>query len=185
MIEVEVKIPIESIEEIEGQLIHNGFKYQKTVVETDTYFTSDYYDMRKHDKALRIRTTENRDTGEMRAQLGCKGPKLDNISMTRKETEIEIREPEKMKEILKELEFYPAFCRVKKTRSYYSKKRMTAAVDQVENLGSFLELEILVEKEADREKGLEEIKSVMKQIGCGEKKTVRTSYVSIREKFST
>ena len=39
MIEVEVKIPIESIEEIEGQLIHNGFKYQKTVVETDTYFT--------------------------------------------------------------------------------------------------------------------------------------------------
>ena len=45
MIEVEVKIPIESIEEIEGQLIHNGFKYQKTVVETDTYFTSDYYDM--------------------------------------------------------------------------------------------------------------------------------------------
>ncbi len=89
MIEVEVKIPIESIEEIEGQLIHNGFKYQKTVVETDTYFTSDHYDMRKHDKALRIRTTENRDTGEMRAQLGCKGPKLDNISMTRKETEIE------------------------------------------------------------------------------------------------
>ena len=90
-----------------------------------------------------------------------------------------------MKEILKELEFYPAFCRVKKTRSYYSKKRMTAAVDQVENLGSFLELEILVEKEADREKGLEEIKSVMKQIGCGEKKTVRTSYLSMIEKFST
>ena len=62
---------------------------------------------------------------------------------------------------------------------------MTAAVDQVENLGSFLELEILVEKEADREKGLEEIKGVMKQIGCGEKKTVRTSYLSMIEKFST
>lgn len=184
MIEVEVKIPVESIEEIKERLIHSGFKYQKTVVETDTYFTSDHYDMRKHDKALRIRKTENRDTGEMKAQLACKGPKLDNISMTRKETEIEICEPEKMKEILKELEFYPASCRVKKNRSYYSKKHMTAAVDQVENLGSFLELEILVEKEADREKGLEKIKSVMKQIGCGEKETVRTSYLSMIEKFS-
>lgn len=60
--------------------------------------------MREHDKALRIRKTE-----------------------------IEIQEPEKMEEILTELEFYPASKRVKKTRSYYAKSNMTAAADQVEN----------------------------------------------------
>lgn len=77
MIEVEVKIPIENIEKIKQKLLETGFIYQKTVVETDTYFTSDHYDMRKKDKALRIRKTENLDTGEVKAQLNCKGPKLD------------------------------------------------------------------------------------------------------------
>lgn len=60
--------------------------------------------MREHDKALRIRKTENPDTKEVKAQLNCKGPKLDQVSMTRKETEIEIQEPERMEEILAELE---------------------------------------------------------------------------------
>ena len=42
-----------------------------------------------------------------------------------------------MEDILKELEFYPASCRVKKTRGYYIKDHMTAAADKVENLGNF------------------------------------------------
>lgn len=184
MIEVEVKIPVENMEEIKEKLLENGFLYQKTVVETDTYFTSDHYDMRKKDKALRIRKTENLDTGKVKAQLNCKGPKLDQVSMTRKETEIEIQEPEKMEDILTELEFYPASTRVKKTRAYYTKAHMTAAADQVENLGSFLELEILVEKEADREKGLEKIDGVMRQLGCDGKETIRTSYLSLLEKVA-
>lgn len=182
MIEVEVKIPVKNIEIIKEKLLQSGFLYQKTVVETDTYYTSDHYDMRKHDKALRIRKTENLETGEAKAQLNCKGPKLDNISMTRKETEIEIREPEKMEEILKELEFYPASCTVKKTRSYYSRENMTAAADQVENLGSFLELEILAREEADREKGLAEIDRVMEKLGCDRRETVQRSYLSMLER---
>ena len=47
MIEVEVKIPIENIEKIKQKLLETGFIYQTTVVEPDTYFTSDLYDMRK------------------------------------------------------------------------------------------------------------------------------------------
>ena len=143
MIEVEVKIPIENIEKIKKKLLETGFIYQKTVVETDTYFTSDHYDMRKKDKALRIRKTENLDTGEVKAQPNCKGPKLDQVWRSgsliyRDNTRYE---PEKMEDILKELEFYPASCRVKKTRGYYIKDHMTAAADKVENLGNFLELE--------------------------------------------
>ena len=181
MIEVEVKIPIENIEKIKQKLLETGFIYQKTVVETDTYFTSDHYDMRKKDKALRIRKTENLDTGEVKAQLNCKGPKLDQVSMTRKETEIDIYEPEKMEDILKELEFYPASCRVKKTRGYYIKDHMTAAADKVENLGNFLELEIIVAKEEERAGGLDMIYELMRMLGCEKTETVRDSYLSMLE----
>ena len=168
--------------EIKQKLLETGFIYQKTVVETDTYFTSDHYDMRKKDKALRIRKTENLDTGEVKAQLNCKGPKLDQVSMTRKETEIDIYEPEKMEDILKELEFYPASCRVKKTRGYYIKDHMTAAADKVENLGNFLELEIIVAKEEERAGGLDMIYELMRMLGCEKTETVRDSYLSMLEK---
>ena len=174
MIEVEVKIPIENIEKIKKKLLETGFIYQKTVVETDTYFISDHYDMRKKDKALRIRKTENLDTGEVKAQLNCKGPKLDQVSMPRKETEIDIYEPEKMEDILKELEFYPASCRVKKTRGYYIKDHM--------NLGNFLELEIIVAKEEERAGGLDMIYELMRMLGCEKTETVRDSYLSMLEK---
>ena len=71
---------------------------------------------------------------------------------------------------------------MKKTRSYYSMENMTAAADQVENLGSFLELEILVGKETDREKGLAEIDRVMENLGCDREETVQSSYLSMLER---
>ena len=105
MIEVEVKIPIENIEKIKQKLLETGFIYQKTVVETDTYFTSDHYDMRKKDKALRIRKTENLDTGEVKAQLNCKGPKLDQVSMTGKKQRLISMSRKRWKTFLKNLNF--------------------------------------------------------------------------------
>ena len=102
--------------------------------------------------------------------------------MTRKETEIDIYEPEKMEDILKELEFYPASCRVKKTRCYYIKDHMTAAADKVENLGNFLELEIIVAKEEERAGGLDMIYELMRMLGCEKTETVRDSYLSMLEK---
>lgn len=102
--------------------------------------------------------------------------------MTRKETEIDIYEPEKMEDILKELEFYPASYRVKKTRGYYIKDHMTAAADKVENLGNFLELEIIVAKEEERAGGLDMIYELMRMLGCEKTETVRDSYLSMLEK---
>lgn len=184
MIEVEVKVPVENMKMIKEALLHEGFKYQTTVIETDTYFDSAHYDMRKHDKALRIRTTENLDNGMIAAQLNCKGPKLDHVSMTRKEIELEIKNPEKMKEILIELEFYPVSVEVKKTRTYYTKENITAVTDQVENLGNFLELEILVREETEREAGLEVIRGMMQRLGCDWNEAVQKSYLSMLEKVT-
>ena len=99
--------------------------------------------------------------------------------MTRKETEIDIYEPEKMEDILKELEFYPASCRVKKTRCYYIKDHMTAAADKVENLGNFLELEIIVAKEEERAGGLDMIYELMRMLGCEKTRSYCKDYLGV------
>ncbi len=61
---------------------------------------------------------------------------------------------------------------MKKTRCYYIKDHMTAAADKVENLGNFLELEIIVAKEEERAGGLDMIYELMRMLGCEKTETV-------------
>lgn len=61
------------------------------------------------------------------------------------------------------------------------KDHMTAAADKVENLGNFLELEIIVAKEEERAGGLDMIYELMRMLGCEKTETVRDSYLSMLE----
>ena len=178
-LEAEIKIPVNDLETVIKRLKQEGFQETEVCREEDTYFNSLYYDMKEKDKALRIRRSRNMQTGEEWAQLNCKGAKLDQISMARKELETEIREPEIIEGILKELGFEPLSIQVIKTRRTLSNGEITAAADRVEGLGEFLELEIIAERENQREECLEKISRVLRTIGYKMEQTVRTSYLSM------
>ena len=178
-LEAEIKIPVNDLETVIKRLKQEGFQETEVCREEDTYFNSPYYDMKEKDKALRIRRSRNMQTGEEWAQLNCKEAKLDQISMARKELETEIREPEIIEGILKELGFEPLSIQVIKTRRTLSNGEITAAADRVEGLGEFLELEIIAERESQREECLEKISRVLRTIGYKMEQTVRTSYLSM------
>lgn len=176
-VEIEVKIPIENFGELFEKLKSNGFVRTMVRREVDTYFNSVYYDLKENDKALRIRRTTDKITGKEWAELNCKGPKLDDISMSRKEYETLLENPDEIEKILAEIGFLPVDVTVDKTRYYFSKGEITACIDQVEGLGDFLELEILEQGEFKREAGLKEIENVMNDIGYTMADTVQTSYL--------
>lgn len=178
MIEVEIKIPVADKVLLEQKLQENGFVQGKRVKESDTYFNSEAYDLRKKDMALRIRSCEELDTKELKSFIAYKGSKLDQVSMTRKELETGIENAEIDKELIMSLGFY-ALQPVVKIRQYYPLNEITACVDQVENLGDFLELEILVEKEQDREEALSILKDVLEKTGLNWDNVTRTSYLSM------
>ena len=56
---------------------------------------------------------------------------------------------------------------------------MTACLDQVENLGDFLELEVLVRNEKLREGCLSQMDEILQKLGLSMDNTVRTSYLSM------
>ena len=56
---------------------------------------------------------------------------------------------------------------------------MTACVDQVESLGSFLELEILVDSPGQKESALQSIEALLLDMGSSLKETTRKSYLSM------
>lgn len=178
MIEVEIKLAVKDPEDLKKKLLENGFQRGKIVREEDVYFNSDHHDFRKRDEALRIRSVRNLESGKEQTLLTFKGPKIDQVSMTRKELETGIESLPVMREVLMNLGFdkqYPVI----KTRAYYEKENLTACVDQVERLGDFLELEVLVEEETGKESALLFIEETLKHLGHDLKETTRTSYLTM------
>ena len=56
---------------------------------------------------------------------------------------------------------------------------MTACIDQVQNLGNFLELEIIIQEDEDKDEALRQIENVLLELGYSLKDTVRNSYLSM------
>ena len=89
-----------------------------------------------------------------------------------------VENPECMEKILIVLGFSPV-AGVQKTRCYMKRDEMTACLDQVDGLGSFLELEVIAAKESMRETYLQRMEGVLAELGLSMKDTVRTSYLSM------
>ena len=176
--EIEIKIPIEDPERIMKSLVARGFQKNQKVIEEDMYYNSEYHDVRRYDEALRIRKTRDLLTGKTRAQINFKGKKIDQISMSRREYETGIEDPDCMEKILGAIGFIRV-AGVKKTRNYLQRGEMTACLDQVENLGNFLELEVIVRKENLRERFLSQMREILQDLGLSMDNTVRTSYLSM------
>ena len=181
MIEVEVKIVVDNSLKIENELNEEGFKKAELVRETDIYFDNKEGSFRKGDKALRIRQYENFASNETISCITYKGPKLDSISMTRKEIEMRIEDVAVGKEILEELGFLPVRP-VVKLRQYFQKEKMTACLDQVEGLGDFLELEMIVDGDGEIEAALAEIVKMLNVLGYEKEDIIRTSYLSMLQR---
>ena len=188
MIEVELKLPIYKRSATEAALVREGFTPGDLVREYDLYFTGAAKNFIKSDEALRIRTSENLHKRTSKSFLTYKGRKLDQVSMTRKELETGIEDAGTAAEILTALGYenqYP----VSKLRQYYHRDDVTACVDQVEGLGSFLELELLVpetgsasnsgRKPISREEALSHLTQILTRLGYSMEETTCRSYLSM------
>ncbi len=211
MIEAEIKLKIVSLEALCEKLTVCGFAAGEHLKESDIYFNSPSRDFRKTDEALRIRTSTDQATGESVSLINYKGPKLDQVTMTRVERETEIADGETAKQILEAIGFV-LVSPVVKERQYFRKqvvfygslesenpeenssaepaqrrmaapccREMTVCLDRVEGLGDFMELEILVESDEEREEAVRQMENVLRELGYEMRDTVRRSYLSMLE----
>lgn len=181
MIEVEIKLPIKERSSIESKLQKLEFLMGDLVEESDTYFNSKERDIRERGEAFRIRRIENKTTGAVSSVITFKGQKTDAVSMTRKELETGVEDPDICEEIFLSVGLEPVHP-VVKLRKYYHRDRMTACLDQVEGLGDFLELEILVTDEDEKEEALREIEETLGELGYCMADTTRTSYLTMLQR---
>jgi adenylate cyclase, class 2 len=166
MIEVEVKA--RSRPETREVILSMGGELQAVEHHLDIYFNSPLRDFRESDEALRIRVREGG------ARITYKGPKLDCSTQSRKELTSGISDPEVLEEILTSLGFVRAGA-VRKVRTKYLLNGLILAMDDVEGLGSFIE----IEASGSEDWSVERIKveEMLNALGLGE--SLRKTYLEM------
>lgn len=146
--EVENKFRVPDLEGIVVQLQELGAEIGETVEQTDLYFAHPVRDFAQTDEALRIRRVGG---------VNCvtyKGPKIDKVTKTRKELEVELVEGqdhfEQYAQLLEALGFRRV-AEVSKRRQHgtyqFEGSEVGIALDDVQDVGTYLELEIVASPE--------------------------------------
>jgi adenylate cyclase, class 2 len=141
--EVEQKFCLGDDQATMAKLITLGVRFLDRIQQTDRYFNHPCRDFAKTDEALRLRRVGSCNF------ITYKGPKIDAATKTRRELELALPTspgaPDQFAELLTALGFQPV-ATVQKTRQpgelQWEGQKVEVAMDQVQGLGSFLELEI-------------------------------------------
>jgi adenylate cyclase class 2 len=134
MLEIEVKAHADDLKKVEAELRKMGAQFIEDIRQIDTYYNHPCRNFAETDEALRIRCSG------AKYYLAYKGKKVDPESKTRKEIEVEIEDAHTTAELLVSLGFSPV-ADIKKVRKVYKLDTFTVCLDDVVNVGTFVEVE--------------------------------------------
>jgi len=174
MYEVEVKVRADH-DAVRNRLAELDARSLGRVTQEDTYYDAPHRDFAETDEALRIRR-ESADN-ETAVALTYKGPLLDDTSKSREEHEITADDREELAAILDGLGFEPA-ATVAKERHRYAVRDYTVALDTVDGLGEFVEVETETDT-ADIDDAREGAFDVLRTLGLDPENGIRTSYLGL------
>jgi adenylate cyclase class 2 len=177
MLEIEMKFPIGDFAAVEKALRERGARSPEALHEADHYFNAPDRDFAGTDEALRIRRIGHASF------ITYKGPRRDRQTKTRTEIEVPLAEGEEtaiaFQRLLEHLGYRPVRVVCKERRIFHlecSPFRVQACLDQVADLGNFVELEIVAE-----EKHLEEARRTLLDLAkaLALKEPERRSYLEL------
>lgn len=136
--EIEAKLKIESPEQIESKLAELGAEFVAEQLQTDYHFDTDDLTISMSDSALRLRL--ERVGEDLTCFLTYKGPKEKSRVKRRPEIQTEVKDPDAIENILAALGYRKTLT-VEKTRRLWLLEKCEVAIDNVQLLGDFVEIE--------------------------------------------
>ncbi len=163
--EIQIKIPINDIDTVKKQ-IENKLKAKKieTQWQQDTYFEAPGWNLPKTDELMRIRQEGENYT------LAYKGPTKGKEIRIKPKIEFSI-DPD-LKDVLEKIG-YKKILNVNKKREKYVSKDIELTLDEVENLGNFIELR------TDNPKDKKKINTLVKKLWLEPKSATKKSYFEL------
>ncbi len=142
-IEEEIKILPKDIDinNIRLAIEELGSQFMDLVIEHDTYYIHPCLDLWTRDEALRLRKRVSKIYGEKRYILTYKGKRIfKNGIKSREEIEVYVSDHEAMNTILRKMGF-TVFAVVVKERIIYKYRDSRISIDNVKDLGVYVEIE--------------------------------------------
>ncbi|MDE4907097.1 class IV adenylate cyclase [Methanogenium marinum] len=139
VIEVETKIAVSNLPEIAERLRSLGAEYLGGSSQQDTYLNAPHCDYAHTDEALRMRETKSG------IEITYKGPKTEaSGSKARREITLSVESAQDALSLFTAIGFFVS-AHVTKDRNEYRYGDTTIALDQVEGLGTYVEIEVLTD----------------------------------------
>ena len=167
LIELEASYCIENFEEILKKIKEKNYKFNYEVQEQDTYYTDKKLEFIKTKTCLRTRKTNNE-----KLELTFKPKTTDSTEKYgKKEVNISlnVNDLEDIKFILNGLG-YDEYISFTKNRIVYTKNEYgfehNIMLDSIENVGNFIELEIIAHTEDEKEKLHDELDRFTSEFEC-------------------
>jgi len=137
-VEIEAKLKVDSLDEVEAKLRELGADFVASQHQTDLQFDDSHGRMASTDQCLRLR---RQIVGDItRYVLTYKGPKMQSDVKKRREIEVDVGGDRAIQDILAALG-YEAKLTVEKTRVLWRFGGCEVALDSLESLGDFVEIE--------------------------------------------
>ena len=177
MFEVELKFPVDSLESLRGCLLGMGAIAQLRSEQSDEYLNDPLRDFATTDQALRIRSSNGIN------YLTYKGPNLDPQAKIRLELEMPLASKQAadvLKAVFLQMNFVSVANVVKHRETltlHWHDEQVEVCLDEVDELGGFCELEIVVDDESAREKAKQKLLALAEALGL--ENPIRTSYLEL------
>jgi adenylate cyclase class 2 len=143
MLEVELKVKVPSLEPVREQLARKKARSGGKVHEHDIYYNAPHRDFGQTDEAVRVRYKDDH------AVVTYKGPKIKKFGLkAREELNFAVESGETFETMLDRLGFTKTL-EVNKWRETYKLGNASVSLDTVDGLGTFAEIEVIAENEAD------------------------------------
>jgi adenylate cyclase class 2 len=175
--EVEMKFPVAEMALLESRLLAHGATISQPQTEVDVYFAHPARDFAQTDEALRIRRKGQSNF------ITYKGPKIDPTTKTRHEIDLPLPLGEETAQAWTGMLIALGFRVVgevrksrRKAHVVWQEQSVEASLDEIEQLGTFAELELVVESD-----GVDAAKACIATLAedLGLKKSERRSYLEL------
>lgn len=168
MREIELKFRVKEYKMLLEKLQNFGCKIEEPIIQNDTIYVANLENTESTEGSLWLRVRKENQKIEM--NLKKQSAKKEESQ----EIEFEVSSYEKARAFLETLG-YKKWVIVNKKRSYSKYLQYNLCIDEVERLGNFIEIELLVE-DYDTKDYLEDLYDVAGKLGLDKEDVVRSHY---------
>lgn len=168
MREIELKFKVDNIDEIISFLEKNNCKISPTNQQYDTIYVKDLDNVESTEGSIWLRVRKTNEVVELNYK------KQSAKKMESEEIEFEVNSYEKANFFLKALGF-KEWVQVNKERRYSKYKDYNICIDKVKRLGTFIEIELLINEQNDINYE-EQLLIVAKEIGVDTSNRINSHY---------